>query len=673
MDNDTYTPAIRQVVRRYSHKVAAERPDDTLSQALGEVALRETEEEQRQQQQQQQQQQVKLSWQSWLRIEQPGSNDSVISRLEKQKQQVANRWEKFHSSFNLGDTLTEGDGPPRIDALLQAVRGAETAWGKQQESGFGKTRSAVTSFLNTLNDHSYLFSIIPNEDKYTSLITGVITSVVKASVNHKKVAEKFSEALKDITEDLGTVHKSVGISNSSQMKLLVVDLYVAVFNFLCAAMDWYESRLNRFKASLNQNYATKIDQNVLDIKKVLDRIRLEADQVTQDRVQDTQQTIKSVDKGVKDVGHGIEGINEKLREVRELLAAGQRSREMDIESQLVEFRRELLKMMLGYDATQSLLATGQATEYNQRMATIRAFAIEERKIQTHEDMTGGDGDVVRGGKSEGLLDALSANTRDAIRERAAPYLNALLQDGRLEVLKSSTGTRSNASLPAEVTQKISRWIEDSSSRFLWVEGPVYVLAEKQLSLTAVQIYNLARNSVPCVLFTPPMSHQTVSDSGSVPTMSRQEKVLIALLYRIADQLIHLLPEELDPATEGLDAKSFESLNGSAASASAALDLIQVLLANSPPALIVIIDKLQLAESSTTTPHLERFIALLKDRAQSQMIKALFTTGGSCRVLANKLDMNTERVDARRMVQAKQGQPLRGWSSVGNFNIHNQTL
>jgi hypothetical protein len=40
-------------------------------------------------------------------------------------------------------------------------------------------KNRFLNFAETMNDYSYLFSIVPSGDKYTSLITGVVSSVVK--------------------------------------------------------------------------------------------------------------------------------------------------------------------------------------------------------------------------------------------------------------------------------------------------------------------------------------------------------------------------------------------------------------------------------------------------------------------------------------------------------------
>jgi hypothetical protein len=51
----------------------------------------------------------------------------------------------------------------------------------------------------------------------------------------------------------------------------------------------------------------------------------------------------------------------------------------------------------------------------------------------------------------------------------------------------------------------------------------------------------------------------------------------------------------------------------------------------------------------------------------QLIKILFTTTGGCGVLAKTISFS-ERIDAGRMVQAKPGHSLKGWSSFGDLRL-----
>ena len=110
-------------------------------------------------------------------------SDVALLRLEEHKRDMAKRWQDFNAEHQvlqqLGGLFNEGPGPPRLHDLLQAAQDAEAAWKKKKGSGLGKTKSAIENFMNTMSSHSCLFSVIPNNDKYTSLITGVITSIAK--------------------------------------------------------------------------------------------------------------------------------------------------------------------------------------------------------------------------------------------------------------------------------------------------------------------------------------------------------------------------------------------------------------------------------------------------------------------------------------------------------------
>ncbi|KAI0485580.1 hypothetical protein F4859DRAFT_528553 [Xylaria cf. heliscus] len=210
----------------------------------------------------------------------------------------------------------------------------------------------------------------------------------------------------------------------------------------------------------------------------------------------------------------------------------------------------------------------------------------------------------------------------------------------------------------------------SGSRYhpslLWIEGPAYTHFENQLSSAMARICDLALNTkIPCILFSPKAKYEVQSNKSTSPTASRRQSTLIALLYFITGQLIRTLPSEFESHLK-LEEMS-RSLDESLASASVALDLIESLLEHAPPMLLVIIDKLHLADSQETRPYLTRLITILRGRNPSRSIKTLLTTAGKCDALVGTTKRG-ERVDASRMVQGKPGQPLRGWSSVGDLKL-----
>lgn len=100
--------------------------------------------------------------------------------LQEKAKELAELWRKL--KLDVGDVggVFE-NGPPSLDILWKVAHNAESEWAKKKEKGFGKVKARLFIFLDAMDAHKYLLSIIPNGDKYTSLLTGVLTSVVKVS------------------------------------------------------------------------------------------------------------------------------------------------------------------------------------------------------------------------------------------------------------------------------------------------------------------------------------------------------------------------------------------------------------------------------------------------------------------------------------------------------------
>lgn len=105
------------------------------------------------------------------------SSDPEIADLQVQAKEMAGLWRKLKlDNGALG--LSESELPD-MNNLMKAVRDGEVEWNKKKEKGFGKVKEKFKSFLETMHAHGYLFSIIPDGSMYTSLLVGVLTSVVK--------------------------------------------------------------------------------------------------------------------------------------------------------------------------------------------------------------------------------------------------------------------------------------------------------------------------------------------------------------------------------------------------------------------------------------------------------------------------------------------------------------
>jgi hypothetical protein len=101
--------------------------------------------------------------------------------LENQRKNVIEQWNKFCHLYPCeNQALSDINNLPTIATLREEVQRAESAWHSKQDKGFRVVKNRFLNFAETMSDYSYLFSIVPSGDKYTSLITGVVSSVVKA-------------------------------------------------------------------------------------------------------------------------------------------------------------------------------------------------------------------------------------------------------------------------------------------------------------------------------------------------------------------------------------------------------------------------------------------------------------------------------------------------------------
>lgn len=110
------------------------------------------------------------------------NSDPIFDPLEQQRKELIRVWQEFQRLFVPPGDLTSGAAHsplPSIATLQAAVNDARLGWEAKHESGVGLARNRLLRFMETMDDHSFLFKFVPAEDKYISLLTGVVASVVK--------------------------------------------------------------------------------------------------------------------------------------------------------------------------------------------------------------------------------------------------------------------------------------------------------------------------------------------------------------------------------------------------------------------------------------------------------------------------------------------------------------
>ncbi|KAL6407016.1 hypothetical protein AUP68_09837 [Ilyonectria robusta] len=611
------TPKITSMVRQYSLEVEKAEPDDSLSQALGAVVRKHDDEEPKFKQQ-------AIEWNKWLQFGESQSDD-VLGPLENQRKELVETWQNFQHLFHDDqESIRPANSIPTIETLRRAIEQSQDAWLTKKTKGFGKAKDRFFDFLDTMNDHSYLFNVIPSGDKYISLITGVVSSVVTASTNYKKIAEGFSMALIDISSDLHFVTKSVEIADSQEMRRLVVELYVGVFKLLCHTMDWFKRKKNRFLSALNKNFYDETVQGLVrGIQKTVQRVRDESQFIANGRVE------------------RIEGM---VSHALSLRMVGSESRNDDIET--TQRKLAFAKESLGYSSVRTLVSVEEQLVHEKRTPDT---------VQRSKVTTSNEADIFNEEDSVSEDDSDELCSRHEI-EQLSKLIAIYLEDGREDI--SRVMASPSSSIPEEVMMQMQIWIQAPKSKMLWVGGVPVVPYGSGLSQAAMRLSTVSMEAgLPCVSFYCKPRYAFAKTSH----VSGRQAGLIALLYSVITQLTYLLPATF-PATKDLDGDQFRLLDGSMESVSVALRIIRALLSHAPPSLIWVLDGLQLAEDQATLPYLKALMEILREQEDQRVSKVCFTTDGNSRALTSSMRAH-ERVDASRMAHRVPGRP-----SIGGRNI-----
>ncbi|KAK6839089.1 hypothetical protein PG987_004955 [Apiospora arundinis] len=567
----------------------------------------------------------------WLQFKYPPS-DKDTQLLQLQCQKVTKLWAEFGHRFN---GTSRGNSLPSVDDLYSSVGTAASELNQKRLGTRGKIADGFQSFVGALSDHSYIFSIIPDNDKYLSLVTGVLTSIAKVAINRRTITEAFASELEEIREELKDVPKVVDVGNRTEMLPRVVTLYIRIFEFLYEAMCWYQSKSKRFKTYLNENYhARHFSPLTSNIRKAIASISRNADQMNRDRLR------YLVHRADLNMDNRI--ASDDTRYQSEDTLGAKRGRLLE------GFKK------IGNDARDTLYAGGEQFFYDQEQKALAdaslAAQVEEQLDLSHVST-----------EPETEEDNVNWVSRTELRRQADLLLAAFTDDGR-EELKNILRGNASPKIPEEVSVRIQSWIQNKGSQLLWVDGPIVMGSGSSLSLTALRIYELTMHAgIPCVSFFCKRKYGIMS-----PESTTSGATLMALLYTIIDQLINLLP----PSFESTTKINLENLDinppGGSKVATAALGMVEQLLSYAPPAVTFIVDGLELVSNTTELPYLVRLVELLRTAGGGDKVfKVLLTTNGNSMALGKAIHWK-ERVDGSRFAQGRPGKLLRGATDLSEI-------
>jgi hypothetical protein len=518
-------------------------------------------------------------------------------------------WQKFQKKLCPSHKLKQQNEKPSVAVVLKSVQEAQASWQKHREqTKAGKAKMVFEWVAQSLNNHNYLFDLMPKGDKYTSILVGAFSAVVKvraslhnsslhigsrpflytiligsqATVTHQQIASDISDGLDDISNQ---VHYFSGAikrhPRSDYIKRHIALFYCVFFKFLISLMrHWYQSSWNRLLKSFGSGFLEKeVRSTMQKLQKYTTRIREE------------------------DVSAGLAGIGKYMQDCL-----------VDqFKSLKSELKAEIRKAIWSPAMYPALLDSPVISE-------PRSLLLEDTDP----------------------IDDRSWTTNTILHD--TQKLETCLQPTFLAKL---TDQARSLSVNQDVFHRLHKWATTNSSDAVWISGPYGASAPSQNTLTAAfMVASLQRLQIPVISYF--CHYETAHDKS----FDRGDE-LARCVYTLIFQAAQMLPEELSSRhiDQDIDLSSarFEQLDGSPGTLREALELLRNLMLVGPLLYFCLVDGLQLLESQDRNTELGEYLDELVDilckapkgiTDKKRLVKIGFTTSGHSRILKRmvKLDL-----------------------------------
>ena len=522
-----------------------------------------------------------------------GSQDEAL--LAHPTEELSQAYKKFLKCLPKGHEARIEDGPPRLEAVIDALTTAEHTWKSNREkTKAGRMRGLFSKVAVTMNKHRELFAMIPSSDKYISLVAGSVSAIIKvpasillnapelkprlkATVNHEKIAESVSIALDDLSDDIA-YWKDLFEANERNMRIehYISNLYVVVFKFLARIMTKWSSKssvLRLFRSFDSEFFKEEIEDKKTKIRDLEYRLRRQSDLAIQRNtnkiIPESAMVQLLADSQAEFEAHWLMRLKEHELKVG-------RNMKDTLEEQFRNQRKEQREIALrGLSSTrdQPIPAASSAVshqEYN-KFVQVRPRVLSQLRSYTAQ---------------EHILTTIIEQSQ---------FLNINL----------------------DIFSRIQAWNAASTSQTLWIQGPFQVpQPSKYTQLSAHVVMTAQEAHIPVLYY--------ICDSMTGA---------IDLLYSLIAQLVQCIPDGLQSQVD-FGPTRFEALDETDRSIKSAITLFKDLLTVGPYVLFIVIDGLQVLEaSSSDLAPIQDLVDVLRfagedvSSEQSRITKTLFTTDG----------------------------------------------
>lgn len=438
----------------------------------------------------------------------------------------------------------------------------------------------------------------------------------KASVTHQKTAEQLSNGISVVCDDVSSCVKLLKVIDVESMRKRLAEIYLQVFDFFQHAMKWYKG--NKFLPSLDSNLPKEFDSK---IKKIRDAVAsLHRDGIIGGHAEvrdirltgETNQAIISqvlkvsieTQKASIETQQWCQGYDEKYRKLENIIE----------------------RLLLGRTMSNSLLDSFQS-------ARKELPALAERSSSR--------GDVGSMYLADGPSRFEEINTRLQVVSMLKSLQGFIAMATVVVTLRSPFPSFADGLL----IHSLQQWLSAEESQNLWIVGPPDICTPSGMATVASRIIDTVQASeipVPVVFH---FCKRPSFDDEVFPTQTQEEAAMVWLVYSLITQLVGFLAPEIDRRMD-LSQERLSRLDGTTASWSTSLEILEELLLFAPALLFCIIDGLNRFDLAKGSKMCKEFLRTLRNSQRiagrnGKVLKILLTTSGLSDALVDEIP-NSER-------------------------------
>ncbi|KAK7983230.1 hypothetical protein PG989_010632 [Apiospora arundinis] len=594
MSVNTAKPALG-IVRRYTEESMRENEQSTLKHALATKVSRDIQNERQGKQ---------LFGQTALEAldkyenrANHGETDAFlkIAELDEVCDSLQPDWDKV---TNLIPKEERQDIPskPNIRFLLGMFEKSRQRLEARQQSKSGKVRGWFRGVAQTMNRHKYLLQLLPDGDKYTSVLVGAFTTLIQVSVTYEETAEQISDCLEQISDQVYHLqHALQADPDQLYLKQQIANFYCHMFRFLVYILtEWLSGSAKRLSSSLGNS--------ILGV---------------------CQGTISKMERCRKNVmDYLVTNQHIKLAKLGALVEAGFVGRIVDQEKSH-EF------VQSNYQAIQLNASPPMLQDAAPHSSPPRTLPDAHENPSTPVEANRDDAELHIFWDKPKIRDGIE-NLRNSVRDEEMAALVHHAQD---------------VSVPNAVRFELLRIITSTESAGIWLEDRPHRDEPSPGTLTCAYMLGALRQlQIPAVAHFIGYPHR-----DNYHPLDREQE-LLELVCSLVYQLAEVMPDKAYVTKDlGSQVKAMQNSSERDAIAviGAAIEMMEDLIAAGPPLLFCLVDGLQLLERDANSTHmrdaLRRFMAALCRPLQrgrptavegggggeARIFKVLVSTNGHC--------------------------------------------